>query len=51
VRAATPIRIDPPSEQLGGRWNFYRIFESFDLGVNECGRYESRAELVGQRDL
>ena len=90
IRDATPIRVDHPSEQLGGRWVFHRIFEALEegeyslvscelvddniaemqidtwsypygglgpmialvegfgfhiLGVNECGRYESRAEL------
>jgi hypothetical protein len=93
VRAVTPIAIGLPADQLGGGWNFYSVFESFEngeytllscemvgdnvaemqidpwsypygglgpmialaeafgftvLGVNECGRYEPRAELVAR---
>jgi hypothetical protein len=91
VRNSTPIAVPDPNQQLGERWDFYRVFESFEdgdyavlgcervsgsvgelridpygypyggvgplialaeafgfevLGVNECGRFESRAELL-----
>jgi hypothetical protein len=85
--------VSNPDQQLGARWDFYRVFESFEegdyvvlgcervggatgelrinpcfgypyggvgplialsegfgfevLGVNECGRFESRGELLG----
>ena len=94
VRDSTPIAIPNPDQQLGARWDFYRVFEAFEegdyavlgcertaemvgelqidpygypyggvgplialaeafgfevLGVNECGRCERRAELLGGR--
>jgi hypothetical protein len=94
VRDTKLIRIANPNQQLGARWDFYRIFESIEegdysilgcecvgdsvgelridpngypyggvgplialaeafgfeiLGVNECGRFESRAELLDNR--
>jgi hypothetical protein len=94
VRDSTPIAISNPDQQFGARWDFYRVFESFEngdyavlgcqrtaetvgelqidpygypyggvgplialaeafgfevLGVNECGRFESRAELLAGR--
>ena len=93
VRGSKVIWIPNPNQQLGAKWNFYSVFESFEdgdylvlgcdrtsdsigelridpcfgypyggvgplialaeafgfevLGVNECGRFESRAELLG----
>jgi len=94
VRPFTPNAIPNPNQQLGARWDFYRVFESIEegeygllgcdrvsdtvgelridtysypyggvgplialaeafgfviLGVNECGRFESREELLGGR--
>jgi hypothetical protein len=94
VRASTPIAIPNPNQQIGARWDFYRVFESIEeceyalsgcervadsvgelridtfsypyggvgalialaeafgfevLGVNECGQFESSAELLGGR--
>jgi len=94
ARGSTPIRIADPHQQLGARWDFYRVFESIEegdysvlgcesvgnsvgelridpngypyggvgplialaeafgfeiLGVNECGRLETRAELLAAR--
>lgn len=91
VRNTTPIWVPEPSEQIGERWDFYRIWEAIEdgdydilgcvtvadriaevqidphgypyggvgpvialveafgfvvLGVNECGRFESRDELL-----
>ena len=93
VRYSTPILILPPGEQIGGRWNFYSVFEGIQdaeyllldvvetepgvaelridpeaypygglgpfialaeafgfqvLGVNEYGRFQPRAELLGE---
>lgn len=93
-RPHTPIVIPRPSEQLGARWDFYRVFESIEeseygllsceladigtaqitidpwgypyggvgplialaeafgftvLGVNECGEYETRDQLLRGR--
>lgn len=95
VRSSTVIVVSDPNQQLGARWDFYRVFESFEegdyvvlgcercsdsigelridpcfgypyggvgplialaeafgfevLGVNECGRFESRAEMLSER--
>lgn len=94
IRYTTPIAIPSTSQQLGGQWDFYRVFEAIEeseydvlgcemvsddiaemridpqaypyggvgplialaeafgfavLGVNECGKYESREELLGGR--
>jgi hypothetical protein len=91
IRGSVSIAISEPSDQLGGRWDFFRVFEAINeseydvlgcelvepgigelridppcypyggvgpqialaeafgfrvLGVNECGRYESREELL-----
>jgi hypothetical protein len=92
VRPSTPIIVPDPNRLIGARWDFYRVFESFEegeyqvlgcarvdasvgelqinpfaypyggigplialaeafafevLGVNECGEFESRAQLLG----
>jgi hypothetical protein len=93
VRESAPIAVSRADQQLGARWDFYRVFESFEegdyavlgcervgekmgelrinpygypyggvgplialaeafgfeiLGVNECGRFESRSELLDE---
>ncbi len=32
VRGSTPIAISPPEDQLGAKWDFYRVIESFQDG-------------------
>jgi hypothetical protein len=44
IRNSTPILISSSSEQLGSRWNFFRVFESIEEGeydLLEC-------EIVGE---
>jgi hypothetical protein len=41
VRDSTPILIADPNQQIGARWDFYRVFESFEEGdyvMLECER-------------
>jgi hypothetical protein len=92
IRGSAVIAIPDPSQQLGTKWDFYRVFEAIEeseydvldcvlaepgvgelrinpraypyggvgplialaegygftvLGVNECGEYESREQLLG----
>jgi hypothetical protein len=44
------MQIDPSSYPYGGVGPFIALAEAFGftvIGVNECGRYEPRDELIG----
>ena len=51
--AVAEIHIDPWGYPYGGLGPFIALVEAFGfvvLGVNECGRYESRSDLQARRD-